>query len=209
MARKNRRENSTTAQPPEDVLSQEIAEELQATEDAKPDTGEAEAVASEDSQPTSANQTKDDNARIAELEAEIEKNRQGWQRTLAEFQNYKRRTERDQSQLHQKIKSDVLAHILPIIDDFERAMANLPDTLTDEPWLNGVRLIQGKFIKLLAENNVTAIDPTGEPFDPNQHQAIARDESDTVASGHVIETLQKGYSTGDTILRPALVRVAN
>lgn len=141
--------------------------------------------------------------------AEAEKNRQGWQRTLAEFQNYKRRIEREQQMVQQRAAHDVLTKLLPIIDDFERAMSSLPEDLADNAWLSGITLIQGKFRKLLEDHEVEAIDPTGDPFDPTLHQAIARDDSDEVESGHIIETLQKGYRSGSIILRAALVRVAN
>jgi molecular chaperone GrpE len=110
---------------------------------------------------------------------------------------------------HQKASLDALIKFLPIMDDFERAMENVPEDLKDNPWFSGISLLQGKFKKLLEEYDVEEVIPTGELFDPNMHQAIGMDESDEVESGHVTATLQKGYSTGERILRPALVRVAN
>lgn len=146
---------------------------------------------------------------LTALEAEVEANRLGWQRTLAEFQNYKRRTEREQLLQKQRSKADYIAQLLPIIDDFERAMGNLPAEYQGQAWLDGIKLIQDKLIKVLTDNDVTAIEPTGELFDPTLHQAVVREESDAVPSGHVIETLQKGYITGDVVIRTALVKVAN
>lgn len=144
-----------------------------------------------------------------EAVSEAEKNLQGWQRTLAEFQNYKRRVERESREIRQRTALDTLVKVLPIIDDFERALASLPDDLKDNPWINGVTLIQSKFQKLLDEYAVTVIDPVGEMFDPNQHEAVGRDDDADVESGHVSATLQKGYQCGDRVLRPALVRVAS
>ena len=158
-----------------------------------------------ESQPDEVEAVETTNTYLDELEAEIERNKQGWQRSVAEFQNYKRRVEREQH----NAKLEVLGKLLPIIDDFERAMENLPDDLQDHPWLGGVNLIQGKFKRLLEEYEVAVINPAGEPFDPNLHQAIAMEDSDEVESGHVIDTLQKGYISGDYLLRPAIVRVAN
>lgn len=143
------------------------------------------------------------------VKAEARKNLEGWQRTLAEFQNYKRRVEREQRDAKTKVALDTLIKILPIIDDFERAMASVPEEHADTPWVNGVNLINGKFKRLLEDYDVTIVDPLGEPFDPNLHQAISMDDSDEYESGHVIETLQKGYQSGDILLRPAIVRVAN
>lgn len=141
--------------------------------------------------------------------SEAEKNLQGWQRTLAEFQNYKRRVERESKEIRQKTALDTLVKMLPIIDDFERALASLPDDMKDNPWINGVTLIQSKFQKLLEEHEVSIIDPVGELFDPNQHEAVGRDDDTDVESGHVSATLQKGYQCGERVLRPALVRVAS
>lgn len=143
------------------------------------------------------------------IKQEAQKNLDGWQRTLAEFQNYKRRVEREQQDLTQRLSLNSLTKILPILDDFERALANVPEDFKDHPWMSGVTLIQGKFKRLLDEQSVEAVDPVGQPFDPNLHQAIAMDDSDEHESGTVIETLQKGYVSGDILLRPAMVRVAN
>jgi molecular chaperone GrpE len=98
--------------------------------------------------------------------------------------------------------------LLPIIDDIERAMTSVPDGLQDNPWAGGVSAIYRKFQKLLDERGVTIIDPVGQVFDPNCHEAVATEESTEVESGHVTVTLQKGYAFGDRVLRPALVRVA-
>jgi len=150
-----------------------------------------------------------ENDTLAELRTDAQRNLEGWQRTMAEFQNYRRRTEREQQELRQRAALDTLTRILPIIDDFERALDNTPDDLQEHPWLAGVALIMGKFKRLLEEHEVETIDPVGEPFDPNLHQAVSMDDSDEVESGHVIETLQKGYKSDNTLLRAAIVRVAN
>lgn len=180
-----------TEQPPEDIIAEQTTE-----------VDVEEPAPSEQPTPEPVDF-------IAGLEAEVEANRQGWQRTLAEFQNYKRRTEREQLLQKQRSKADHITQLLPVIDDFDRAMGNLPADFQDQPWLGGIKLIQDKLIKLLVDNDVTAIEPTGEAFDPTFHQAVMREESDTVPSGHVIETLQKGYVIGDVVIRPALVKVAN
>jgi len=145
---------------------------------------------------------------IQALRNEVEKNLQGWQRTLADFQNYKRRVEREQKDMHQKTTLDTLVKVLPMFDDFERALANVPPELQGNPWMNGVSLILNKFQKLLDEADVIVIDPVGESFDPSQHEAVGRDEESDLPSGTVTATLQKGYLSGERVLRPALVKVA-
>jgi len=135
----------------------------------------------------------------------------GWQRARAEFANYKKRVERDLQDRHQQGGADMLEHFLSIIDDFDRAMHNIPDDLREQhgAWLEGVEMIQRNFQKKLDDLNVTVIDPVGEPFDPNLHEAIGTDDDSDADSGTVTQTLQKGYLYGDRVLRPALVRVAS
>lgn len=146
---------------------------------------------------------------IIEAQMEAQSNKDGWQRARAEFANYKKRTERERAAIYQRAAHDTLAGLLPIIDDFERAMGSVPEAIREDAWFEGVAMIQGKFMNLLENQAVEAIDPTGELFDPNWHQAIGAEDSDEVESGHVIETLQKGYRAGDKALRLALVKVAS
>ena len=146
---------------------------------------------------------------MATFKAEAERNLEGWQRERAEFQNYKRRVERDQKDIQRRSELDTIVKILPIVDDFERALANIPSDLLDNSWVHGTALILNKFKRLFEDYDITMINPANEPFDPYLHQAIMREDSSEVESGHIIETLQKGYKSGDTILRPALVKVAN
>ncbi len=146
---------------------------------------------------------------LIEAQQQAKANEDGWQRARAEFANYKKRTERERSELFQRAALDILKALLPIIDDFDRAFESVPEGLREDPWLGGVSMIQRKFLTLLEQYEVEAMDPTGQAFDPNLHQAIGLEESDEVESGHVIETLQKGYCAGDKVLRLALVKVAS
>ena len=146
---------------------------------------------------------------LIEAQKEAQANEDGWQRARAEFANYKKRTVKEQSSAFQRGQLDALNSLLTIIDDFDRAFESVPEALEADSWIGGVAMIQRKFAGVLEQYDVEAIDPTGAPFDPNLHQAIGAEESDEVESGHVIATLQKGYRAGDTVLRLALVKVAN
>lgn len=146
---------------------------------------------------------------LIEAQKEAKTNEDGWQRARAEFANYKKRTAKEQSSAFHRGQLDALHSLLTIIDDFDRAFESVPAAISDDPWIGGVAMIQRKFSTLLEQYEVEAIDPTGGPFDPNLHQAIGAEDSDEVESGHVIETLQKGYRAGEHILRLALVKVAN
>ena len=143
-----------------------------------------------------------------EAQKEAQANKDGWQRARAEFANFKRRTERERSELFQRASLDTLKALLPIIDDFDRAFESVPEDISEHAWIGGVSMIQRKFLTLLEQYEIEAIDPSGELFDPNLHQAIGAEDSDEVESGHVTETLQKGYRAGDNVLRLALVKVA-
>lgn len=140
---------------------------------------------------------------------EAQSNKDGWQRAMAEFANYKKRETRKQRERFQRASLDTLESLLPVIDDFDRAFENVPPDIRENPWFDGVAMIQRKLETLLGKYQIEAIDPTGEPFDPNFHEAIGADDSADVESGHVTATLQKGYRAGKTMLRPALVRVAS
>jgi molecular chaperone GrpE len=146
---------------------------------------------------------------LIEAQTEAQTNKDGWQRARAEFANYKKRVEREKTDMFQRASLDTLRALLPIIDDFDRAFDNVPDEISDNPWLGGISMIQRKFDNVLEQYNIEVIDPVGEVFDPNYHEAIGTDDSDDVESGHVTVTLQKGYKAGEQILRPALVRVAS
>jgi molecular chaperone GrpE len=145
---------------------------------------------------------------LTALQTQAKEYLEGWQRARADFANYKKRVERELQDSHQNASVDLLGRLFPILNDFERAMSNLPPELKDHAWLEGITLIQRKFQKLLEDNGVVEIDPTGEPFDPNFHEAVGTDEDTAAQSGYVTATLQKGYQLGDRVLRPALVRVA-
>jgi len=145
---------------------------------------------------------------LAEAQQRAQSYFEGWQRERADFTNYKKRAERDLLTMRFNAKIDTLRNLLPVLDDFERAMDNRPESLGEEPWLEGIVAIQRKLTKALEDEGILPIDPVGEVFDPNRHEAIGKDGDTEIESGHVTVTLQKGYICGDRILRPALVRVA-
>ncbi|MCC6261409.1 MAG: nucleotide exchange factor GrpE [Anaerolineales bacterium] len=142
---------------------------------------------------------------LKEAEAKIIEYKDGWARSQAEFQNYRKRIERDNDLLKANMKGDIVKKILPALDDLERALQNRP---ADDAWANGVELIARKLQNILDSEGVTRIEAQGAEFDPNFHEAISHEPSDAVASGHVIEVVQNGYLIGERVIRPALVRVA-
>jgi molecular chaperone GrpE len=132
----------------------------------------------------------------------------GWQRERAEFQNYRRRMERDQAQSTLNITGQVIKKYLVILDDIERALKTRPAQGEGAAWSEGVELIYRKLQTILENEGVERIPAEGQPFDPNLHEALTHEESPDHESGQVIAVVQQGYKIGDRVLRPALVRVA-
>lgn len=146
---------------------------------------------------------------LKQAKAEAAENLDGWQRARAEFANYKRRTDAERIELSANAGADVLKRVLPIVDDFDRAAATLPDELKSQPWVNGVMLVHRKLTSLLEQSNVKPIAANpGDPFDPNLHEAITHEDAEQIESGHIIGEVQRGYKLGERVLRPAMVRVA-
>ncbi len=129
------------------------------------------------------------------------------QRERAAFQNYKRRVEREREEQSHLAGGRVLVRLLPVLDDFYRAMDAVPEGERDQ-WFDGVVLILRKFERLLQDEGVTEIEVLGQPFDPNVHEAVGVDMDSDAESGTITAVLQRGYRRGDRVLRPALVRVA-
>jgi molecular chaperone GrpE len=132
----------------------------------------------------------------------------GWQRTQAEFSNYKKRQEVDRAQLTVLANAALMRKLLPVVDDFERAMGSLPPNLSKLTWCEGVSLIKLKMDALLESEGVTSIATDGQSFDPRYHEAVTYEEVEGYADGQIIGEVQRGYMLNDRVLRPALVRVA-
>ena len=133
----------------------------------------------------------------------------GWQRARAELSNARKRFQREQQGAYANAKADMLVRLLPIIDDFERAFADLPDELSDHTWIHGIKLVQQKAQGILTQEGVEPIEAAGQEFDPLWHQAVTHEPSEEVPEGQVIAEMQKGYSMGDRVLRPSMVRVSS
>jgi molecular chaperone GrpE len=133
---------------------------------------------------------------------------EGWQRERADFANYKRRIERDQQMMMLNIKGEVAKKYLSVTDDLERALKNRPTDGTADAWGNGIELIYRKLQNILEAEGVKRIEAETEDFDPSRHEAISHEESPDHEGGQIIEVVQQGYTLGDRVLRPAMVRVA-
>lgn len=133
---------------------------------------------------------------------------EGWQRAQAEFSNYKKRQEAGRAQTAMLANATLLRKLLPVADDFERAMATLPANLGQLTWCEGVLLIQHKLGAILESEGVKPIETDGQAFDPRYHEAVTYEQVSGYEEGQIIGEVQRGYTLGERVLRPALVRVA-
>jgi molecular chaperone GrpE len=128
-------------------------------------------------------------------------------RTAAEFDNYRKRMDRERRDLSEYAAAEILSEFLPIIDNFERAL-QAPAGGDPEALRKGVELIHKQMVDLLKKRGVTPIAALGADFDPNFHQAVIHEASDQHREGEVMQELQRGYMVGDRLLRPSMVKVA-
>ena len=143
---------------------------------------------------------------LAEEKKKAEEYLANWQRTQADFINYKRRTEQERQEFNSFANANLILGLLPVLDDLERALSIMPARLAKNEWGEGIRLVERKFKTILEGQGVTPINALGEPFDPNYHEALRQDKGQ---ESIVIEEFQKGYMLGDKVLRPAKVVVGN
>lgn len=144
-----------------------------------------------------------------EAQAALEKEKKEYMFLMAEFDNFRKRTLKEKSEILRNGAESAMKGLLPIIDDFERGIAAIKESSDAEAVKEGMILIYNKFIKYLEQNGVKAMDTTGKDFDPDLHEAIAMVPATTPEQkGRVVDTVSKGYTMNDKVLRHAKVAVA-
>jgi molecular chaperone GrpE len=129
-------------------------------------------------------------------------------RATADLSNARKRMQREMDEVRASASERVLERLLPVVDDVERAFANVPADQVDSDWVNGFRMIQRKLASLLESEGVTIVPAAGLPFDPAIHYAITHEEAEGFEDGQIIAEVAPGYRLNDKVLRPAMVRVA-
>jgi molecular chaperone GrpE len=145
---------------------------------------------------------------LAETRAKGEEHLYNWQRSAADFANFKRRTDEERAMAGQFSTALLISKLLGVLDDFDRALDSVPADARD-PWIEGVKLVERKLRGVLESEGVTPIEAIGQPFDPNVHEAVAHEETANHPDNEVIGEVQRGYRLHDRVIRPSLVRVAN
>jgi molecular chaperone GrpE len=185
----------------------EQTEKVEASESASSDNNEQVEV--NESEASELSREEELLAQIAQLQAEKEELQNKYLRSQADLQNFRTRVNKEKEQLLKYSSQRVIEALLPVVDNFERAMAASKDTQDASALAEGIGMVFRQLQQVLEQEGVTALPGVGEPFDPNMHQAVMQEENNEYESGVIIEEFQKGYKLKDRVIRPSMVKVSS
>lgn len=198
-----------------EVASEEIKEETKETTEAKAEKAEEKPKAKKsskkpDNSKKSSKKQEENKEEDAEkkpsAEQQVKEANDKYLRLMAEYDNYRKRSQKEREALYGDIKADVLNKFLPVYDNLVRA---LDQPTEDEAYRKGVEMIMAQFNKTMENLGVTEIESVGQPFDPNLHNAVMHVEDETKGENEIVEVFQKGFKLGEKVIRFAMVKVAN
>ena len=187
------------AKEEETVKAEEASEEKESTGGEKPEETEA----GEEPEMLKKKKKKD------KMEEKIEELEDRVKRQMAEFDNFRKRTEKEKSHMYEVGARDVIEKILPVVDNFERGLASVPEDQKENPVIVGMDKIYSQLMTTLTDLGVEPIEAVGGEFDPNYHNAVMHVEDEELGENVVAEEFQKGYMYKDTVIRHSMVKVAN
>ena len=214
--------NQQTAGGPENEAPETVneADGVNAAEQSQ-ETAQESAAAENGSAPENAGEAGDQNGSAKEekkgffkkkkdpRDEKIEELTDRVKRQMAEFENFRKRTEKEKSTMYEMGARDIIERILPVVDNFERGLASIPEEAKATPFADGMEKIYKQFQKTLEEAGVKAIEAVGQEFDPNFHNAVMHVDDENLGENVVAEELLKGYMYRDTVVRHSMVKVAN
>ena len=192
---------------PESEAGKAEAEETESA-DAEENGAESETEESEDAgkeEPL----TRQERKALKKKDEEIEALKDRYMRTLAEYENFRRRTDKEKADLYTYAVKDVMTKILPVLDNLERGLAAIPEENRKDPVAEGMDKICKQFVRTLEDIGVKPIEAEGKEFDLNLHNAVMHVEDENAGENTVVEELQKGYTYRDSVIRHSMVKVAN
>lgn len=197
------------AETPETVESVQSEPEVEAVSGEV--EGEAQAEASEGKEKKRGLFGDDDeaDAALAKKDEQIAELQDQQKRLMAEFDNFRKRTEKEKSSMYEIGAKSILEKILPIVDNFERGLASISEEEKQSGFANGMDLVYKQLLKMLEDVGVKPIEAVGQPFDPNFHNAVMHVEDENLGENVVAQEFQKGYMYRDGVLRHSMVQVAN
>ena len=185
----------------------EVENENLETEHTEADNGETSAGTENQEAETRENEAKD--AKKDPKDAQIEELQDRLKRQMAEFDNFRKRTEKEKAAMYEIGAKDIIEKILPVLDNFERGLAAVPEDEKGSSFAEGIEKIYKQFVKTLEDAGVESIEAVGKQFDPNLHNAVMHVEDENLGENVVAVELQKGYTYKDSIVRHSMVQVAN
>jgi len=200
-AKDEQRGQSRNQASPEDATYNAAEDHVAADEQA----GNPEAANQEAEQAVSAEELL---RHVQELQAQLDESQQRLLRTQADFDNFRRRTRQEKEEFTKYASQKLIEQLLPVVDNFERAMSASHENKDFEALFKGIEMISRQLEQVLAAEGLSVMQTVGQPFDPELHQAVMREESTEHEEGIVTEELQKGYMLKDKVLRPAMVKVS-
>ena len=198
-------ENSTEENASETQTDENVTSTEETTETADTEEAENADTDSEDSDKKKSFFKKKKDKKDEQIEELTDKVK----RQMAEFDNFRKRTEKEKSQMYDMGAKTIVEKILPVIDNFERGLAAVPEESKEDAFVVGMDKIYRQMLTVLEEAGVKPIEAVGAEFDPNFHNAVMHVEDETLGDNVVAEELQKGYMYRDTVVRHSMVKVAN
>lgn len=197
----------------EDVSDKDIEDEKEAQE-ASPEEAAQEGEAGDDGAEESAEGGKKGFFKKKEKKKDkkdekIEELTDQVKRQMAEFDNFRKRTEKEKTQMFETGAKSIIEKVLPVVDNFERGLAAVPEENKDDAFVDGMNKVYKQMMAMLEEAGVTPIEAVGKEFDPNLHNAVMQTESEEFESGIVAQELQKGYLYRDSVVRHSMVAVVS
>lgn len=185
----------------------EVENENLETEHTEADNGETSAGTENQEAETRENEAKD--AKKDPKDAQIEELQDRLKRQMAEFDNFRKRTEKEKAAMYEIGAKDIIEKILPVLDNFERGLAAVPEDEKGSSFAEGVEKIYKQFVKTLEDAGVETIEAVGQQFDPNLHNAVMHVEDEKYGENEIAMELQKGYKYRGSVVRHSMVQVAN
>lgn len=192
----------------EDSKACEQAEEKKAAAGTE-EAAEAAEPAAETEGPAEEEKASGKTAKKDPKDAQIEDLQDRLKRQMAEFDNFRKRTEKEKSTMYEIGARDIIEKILPVLDNFERGLANMPEDEKGNSFAEGIEKIYKQFVKILEDAGVETIEAVGQQFDPNLHNAVMHIEDEKFGENEISQELQKGYRYRGTVVRHSMVQVAN
>ena len=195
--------------------TEDSVKEAETTEDTASETEEKDTEETAEETEESSKEDSDDNKKgffkkkKDKKDEQIEELTDRLKRTMAEFDNFRKRTEKEKSAMYEIGAKDIIEKILPVVDNFERGLATIPEGEEKSAFAEGMDKVYKQLVKTLGDAGVKPIEAVGQPFDPNFHNAVMHIEDENLGENVVAEEFQKGYVYRDSVVRHSMVKVAN